>query len=285
MIFNPDFSLGRPMLAKLVSQLFCGWRAIVTVSALSLPRRVNVSQVVMGLLALMLSLSILAAPGELNATPVEPEQEATRSTAEIEAGNAFAQNLMLQALELIGVRYRYGGSKPETGLDCSGFIRYVFQQTLNIALPHNAFAISRVGQHVEKDELKPGDLVFFNTLGRQFSHVGMYLGDERFVHSPSTGGRIEVVNMRERYWVKRFTGARRVNHQTVTNSQLKLAQTARDTSAVVNTPPKAQSQLKRHKGVKKASVTKSRSKFSTKPSTKLAATKPAAKPRQYRRNP
>lgn len=174
-------------------------------------------------LALLLLVSAFATPTEEEPAPAAPPQE-TRSAAELEAGNQFAQGLMLQALELIGVRYRYGGSTPETGLDCSGFIRYVFQQTLNIALPHNAFAISRLGEEVEKEALKPGDLVFFNTLGRRFSHVGIYLGDDRFIHAPSTGRRIEVVRMTEKYWSKRYTGARRVTQETVDSRRSKLAE-------------------------------------------------------------
>lgn len=121
-----------------------------------------------------------------------------------------AQQLLLQAMSLIGVKYKWGGKTPESGLDCSGFVRYVFQNSLNITLPHNALAMSQAGQDVDKSELKPGDLVFFNTLRRRFSHVGIYLGDNRFVHAPRTGRDIEVANMSQSYWTSRFDGARRV---------------------------------------------------------------------------
>ncbi|KPC55116.1 C40 family peptidase [Amantichitinum ursilacus] len=124
--------------------------------------------------------------------------------------NAPAQNLLLQAMSLIGVKYKWGGKTPEQGLDCSGFVRYVFQNALNIALPHNALAMSQSGRDVDKTELKPGDLVFFNTLRRRFSHVGIYLGDNRFIHSPRTGRDIEVANMQQSYWTSRFDGARRI---------------------------------------------------------------------------
>jgi len=175
------------------------------------------------LIIMLSTLSLLAAPNE--ETPADPAPpEETRTPAQIEAGNRFAQDVMLQALELIGVKYVYGGAKPETGLDCSGFIRYVFQQTLNIALPHNAFAISKLGEEVDKDALKPGDLVFFNTLGRRFSHVGIYMGDDRFIHSPSTGGKIEVVKLSDKYWAKHWNGGRRVTHDTVSTRQPRLAQ-------------------------------------------------------------
>jgi cell wall-associated NlpC family hydrolase len=140
------------------------------------------------------------------------------------ADSDFAQGIMLQALSLIGVTYRWGGNSPETGLDCSGFIRYVFQQSMNIALPHNAFAISRLGEDVERDELKPGDLVFFNTLGRRFSHVGIYLGDDRFIHSPSTGSKIQIVSLNDAYWLKHYNGAKRVTQASVAERQPILAQ-------------------------------------------------------------
>ena len=120
------------------------------------------------------------------------------------------QELILQALTLVGVNYRYGGKTPETGLDCSGLVRYVFSQSMQMALPHNALAISKMGSNVDRDQLKPGDLVFFNTLKRQFSHVGIYMGDDLFIHAPSTGGGVTVVNMRDKYWQKRYNGARRI---------------------------------------------------------------------------
>ena len=121
-----------------------------------------------------------------------------------------AHELMLQALSLIGINYRYGGDTPVTGFDCSGFVRYVFNQ-IGTGLPRSAPEISRIGRTVDRDELQPGDLVFFNTLRRPFSHVGIYLGEQRFIHSPSRGGNVEIVNMSERYWERRYNGARRLD--------------------------------------------------------------------------
>ncbi|WP_188687698.1 C40 family peptidase [Silvimonas amylolytica] len=142
----------------------------------------------------------------------KPAPEKSTESADDGAPNPAqpAQQLLLQAMSLIGVKYRWGGKTPESGLDCSGFVRYVFQNALNITLPHNALAMSQSGKDVDRTELKPGDLVFFNTLRRKFSHVGIYLGDNRFVHSPRTGRDIEVANMGESYWTSRFDGARRV---------------------------------------------------------------------------
>jgi cell wall-associated NlpC family hydrolase len=120
------------------------------------------------------------------------------------------QDVLLNALSLKGVRYRYGGTSPETGFDCSGFVRYVFREAANISLPHNARAISQIGNIIASDQLQPGDLVFYNTMKSAFSHVGIYLGNNRFIHAPSSGGGIRVVNMNDAYWSKRFDGARRI---------------------------------------------------------------------------
>jgi cell wall-associated NlpC family hydrolase len=121
-----------------------------------------------------------------------------------------AGDVVVGALNMIGVRYRWGGNTPDSGLDCSGFVRYVFQDTLGMTLPRRAEEMSRVGEKVRVSELKPGDLVFFNTMRRSFSHVGIYIGDNKFVHSPSTGSTIRVDDMDNSYWEKRYTGARRV---------------------------------------------------------------------------
>ncbi|CAH2806598.1 MAG: Cell wall-associated hydrolases (invasion-associated proteins) [uncultured Caballeronia sp.] len=121
-----------------------------------------------------------------------------------------AGDVVVGALNMIGVRYRWGGNTPDSGLDCSGFVRYVFQDTLGMTLPRRAEEMSRVGEKVRVSELKPGDLVFFNTMRRSFSHVGIYIGDNKFVHSPSMGSTIRVDDMDNSYWEKRYTGARRV---------------------------------------------------------------------------
>lgn len=124
--------------------------------------------------------------------------------------SSIAQEVLMNALSLTGVKYKYGGKSPETGFDCSGFVRYVFQQAANLTLPHGARAISQLGQAIPVEQLQPGDLVFFNTLKSAFSHVGIYLGDGRFIHAPSSGGGIHVVDMNDSYWSKRFNGARRL---------------------------------------------------------------------------
>lgn len=121
-----------------------------------------------------------------------------------------AAELAMQAMSVIDAQYRYGGNTPETGIDCSGLVRYVYKKAWGAELPRTAAAISEVGESIETAELQPGDLVFYNTQRRRFSHVGIYLGDNKFVHAPSKGGKVRVENMDGKYWQVRFNGARRI---------------------------------------------------------------------------
>jgi hypothetical protein len=140
-----------------------------------------------------------------------PHSDTVKHTLADMTASSIVQEIILQAMSLIGIPYKWGGNTPETGLDCSGFIRHVFQQSANVLLPRTARAMSQIGKAIHRDELQPGDLVFFNTLRRQFSHVGIYLGDDRFIHAPATGKTIRVTNMKHHYWTSRYNGARRVN--------------------------------------------------------------------------
>ena len=121
-----------------------------------------------------------------------------------------AAQLAIQAMSLVGINYRRGGSSPENGLDCSGLVRYVFKETQGKDLPRTSAEISKLGESVDKQDLQPGDLVFFNTLRRTFSHVGIYLGENKFIHAPSSGGAVRIDSMDLSYWKARFNGARRI---------------------------------------------------------------------------
>ncbi|KML54024.1 MULTISPECIES: C40 family peptidase [Burkholderia] len=153
----------------------------------------------------------IGSTSSLQQTSAQPSSGGAKSFLAGMAGKAG--DVVVGALNMIGVRYRWGGNSPDSGLDCSGFVRYVFQDTLGMSLPRRAEEMSRVGEKVSMSNLKPGDLVFFNTMRRTFSHVGIYIGDNKFVHSPSTGSTVRVDDLDSGYWEKRFTGARRIESE------------------------------------------------------------------------
>ena len=118
--------------------------------------------------------------------------------------------LLLDAMGYIGTPYVRGGNTGATGLDCSGFVKAVYEQAEGISLPRSAAEQAQATQTIDRSDLQKGDLVFFNTLGRAFSHVGIYLGEERFIHAPRPGAQVRIESMNIAYWNKRFNGARRV---------------------------------------------------------------------------
>lgn len=152
----------------------------------------------------------VANTGPATNTDAAPESRVQRAQKLLSNVTDKASDVVLGALNYIGVRYKYGGNTPDSGLDCSGFVRYVFQDTTNFLLPRRSEEMSQVGERIAKTDLKPGDLVFFNTMRRSFSHVGIYIGGDKFVHAPATGGKIRVEDLRESYWSARYNGARRV---------------------------------------------------------------------------
>lgn len=121
-----------------------------------------------------------------------------------------ADSLIAKAKNFIGLPYRFGGTSPVSGFDCSGFMQYVYKQTANINLPRTSGSMAQVGERVSRDELKPGDMVFFSLGGGRISHVGMYIGEGRFIHSPSTGKTISITSLDTGYWANKFVTARRV---------------------------------------------------------------------------
>lgn len=159
----------------------------------------------------ILYLLIFSLPGCSTVSPVAPvasvETPAARTPAPARTERSEA---LLQALLAIGVDYRNGGKSPETGFDCSGLVAHVFLEAWGVRLPRNTKAQSQAGVPVSLAELQAGDLVFYDTLKRPYSHVGIYLGDGRFVHAPKTGAQVRIESLKSAYWSQRFNGARRI---------------------------------------------------------------------------
>ncbi|WP_174945172.1 C40 family peptidase [Burkholderia lata] len=126
------------------------------------------------------------------------------------AAESTLERVQSEALRFIGVRYRYGGSTPQTGFDCSGFVRYVLYHATQLNVARTSTSIAAEGRQVQRVDLRTGDLVFFNTRGKAYSHVGIYLGGRRFIHSPSKGGRVRVDDLDGAYWQAHYSGARRL---------------------------------------------------------------------------
>jgi cell wall-associated NlpC family hydrolase len=124
--------------------------------------------------------------------------------------SSTASELVVTAMGFLGVPYRRGGESAETGFDCSGFVRAIYEQTVGLVLPRRAAEQAQATEIINREDLKPGDLVFFNTMRKAFSHVGIYVGDGKFIHSPRSGAQVRVEDMRTAYWQTRFNGARRV---------------------------------------------------------------------------
>ena len=133
------------------------------------------------------------------------------NTDNVPTSKQHADDLVMNAMSLLGVSYRFGGSSPVKGMDCSGFIQYIFRQALSVDLPRTSAEMATVGRAVEKSQLQPGDLVFFARNGKRINHVGMYIGNNKFSHAPRTGKDIEIQNLDKPYYTKSYAGARRIN--------------------------------------------------------------------------
>ena len=172
------------------------------------------SSVALLALGLCTGVSAFAAPAPTTFATLEAEAITAAPTHDTSSKTAMSRapvgETLIYAFSLIGVKYRYGGNSAAKGFDCSGFVSHVFSETLSLPLPRSAIAMSKAGLQIDQSQLQPGDLVFYKTLKRAFSHVGLYIGDGRFVHAPSRGKTVEIVEMSDAYWRKRFNGARRV---------------------------------------------------------------------------
>ena len=124
---------------------------------------------------------------------------------------AKASELVTNAMTFLGVPYKRGGSSVATGFDCSGFVRAIYEQTAGLVLPRSAVQQAAAAEKIDRNDLQPGDLVFFNSMRRTFSHVGIYIGNGEFIHSPKPGAKVRVESLSLAYWARRFDGARRVS--------------------------------------------------------------------------
>jgi cell wall-associated NlpC family hydrolase len=184
-------------------------------------------------MAVMLAFALAALPGMAADTAPDTAKDAslevvkeTPKESMFQAGRSYfarvsdrladsvtvkSDELINRAMEVIGVRYRWDAELPQSGLDGSSFVGYVFKDKLGFLLPRKSTQMSRVGKPIAREELQPGDLVFFNTMRLTFSHVGIYVGDNKFIHSPSKGTSVRVDDLGSLYWDKRFDGARRLD--------------------------------------------------------------------------
>lgn len=134
-----------------------------------------------------------------------------RETTPSPSTAATANEVLFRSLGLVGTPYRYGGNTPQTGFDCSGLVGYVFRDVAGVALPRSADAMSHVDKPaVKRERLRPGDLVFFRHNGRGISHVGIYVGEDRFVHAPNEGGTVRLDRLDGAYWSDHYAGAKRI---------------------------------------------------------------------------
>lgn len=145
-----------------------------------------------------------------SALPASPAPASPAATSSSSDPADRMSELVVTAMGALGVPYRRGGNSYESGFDCSGFVRAVYEQTFGLMLPRQAAQQAAATHVIERSELQPGDLVFFNTLRRRFSHVGIYVGDNKFIHSPKPGAAVRIEDLRVNYWNRRFDGARRV---------------------------------------------------------------------------
>ena len=148
--------------------------------------------------------SAVAAPA------VAAARDPGRTAAENSALHAPSPDALFSALAALGIDYHYGGHSPATGFDCSGLVAHVFHNAYGLSIPAQTGAQSRLGKPIDLRQIETGDLVFYNTQGQPNTHVGIYIGDNRFIHAPRTGAAVRIESMRSTYWKTRFNGARRI---------------------------------------------------------------------------
>lgn len=162
------------------------------------------------LVCLLSAAALLAAcssPPPLRQHGRAPSRPQYLGLSHLQADGA-GREILMYTLSLLDVGYQFGGSNPEAGLDCSGMVSYIYQNAVGVKLPHNAARIASLSRPIPADQLRVGDLVFFNTLNRPFSHMGIYIGDGKFVHAPRSNSVIRVDRLDNSYFSARFEGGR-----------------------------------------------------------------------------
>ena len=192
------------------SHALAGLATALVLSLATVPASASPDEAIDPVLQLVAEKGLLAQPPATETTTASDIASAPKASL-LRQMHDRASALTVAAMELVGVRYRRGGTSTETGFDCSGFTRHVFETSLGLVLPRRADEQAAAAGlvAVKREDLRPGDLVFFNTLKRTFSHVGIYIGDNRFIHSPRPGQSVRTEDMSFAYWARRFTGARR----------------------------------------------------------------------------
>ena len=164
---------------------------------------------VLGAVALLMASGLVTGCASAPSAPVA--REPNRVTVEPRgADDAVGGAIADVAMGMVGTRYRYGGTDPTEGFDCSGLVGHAFEEAWGLELPRTTRALAHAGKAVRFKDLRPGDLVFYNTRGRPYSHVGIYIGEGRFVHAPRRGAKVRIESLETRYWRSRFNGARRL---------------------------------------------------------------------------
>ncbi|WP_395824118.1 C40 family peptidase [Collimonas sp.] len=161
--------------------------------------------------ALVAGLLLCSPAHASDITDIDTRPQMSSARSKLQQLTDRASELAVSAMGMLGIHYKYGGNNPENGLDCSGLVRYVFKDAWGVNVPRTAVELSRSGEKIDTQDLQPGDLVFYNTLRRSFSHVGIYLGDNKFIHAPRAGGKVRIESMDMAYWKARFNGARRIS--------------------------------------------------------------------------
>lgn len=143
-------------------------------------------------------------------TPAKLSSPAASTPPTLSGKPSASPDALFVALAALGIDYRYGGRSPTTGFDCSGLVAHIYRDAYGLNLPTHTTAQSRLGKPIDVGQLETGDLVFYNTQGQPNTHVGIYIGDDRFIHAPRTGAAVRIENMRGNYWKTRYNGARRI---------------------------------------------------------------------------